>query len=224
YMKELLTNWLPRGESPDRRSWEWFYLNSLPYQNLRTFSESGQESRTCTVAWHAASKRLAAGTKDGLIRIWDVDREQTTLTLSGPGSAGGTWWEARWLGWSPDGGTLAAGFHDGTVHLWETGSGRELGVFRGHKSLVRAVAYSSDGTQLASWDMNGTIKIWDVNSGRLTADVAHPGGVSSGAWSPDDKFLASGHGDGTVTISGTHPGDKIVTLRGHISHIHALAW
>src|SRR5262249_22925064 len=35
YMRELLTTWLPEGESSDRRGWEWFYLNSLPYQNLQ---------------------------------------------------------------------------------------------------------------------------------------------------------------------------------------------
>ncbi len=223
HMRELLSNWLPKGESPDRRGWEWFYLNSLPYQNLRTLTQSGSRDNPCTVAWHVASKRLASGTNDGLIRIWDVEREQTTLTLSGPGPAG-AWLGIRWLAWSPDGGKLAAGFNDGTVHVWDTRSGRELRIFRGHKSPVRSVAYSTDGTRLASWEANGTIKVWDANTGELTADVAHPAGVTAGAWSPDDTLLASGHLNGTVAISGTHAGDKIVTLRGHVSRIHALAW
>ncbi|HKB03032.1 MAG TPA: protein kinase [Gemmataceae bacterium] len=226
HMQELLANWLPEDESRDRRGWEWFYLNSLPYQNLRTFpkSEGSVKNQTCIVAWHPASKRLAAGTRDGLIRVWDAEREQPTLTLRGPGSASGTHGEARWLAWSPDGGRLAAGFLDGSVHLWETGAGAEAGVLRGHKSAIRAVAYSSDGTRLASWEQNGTIRIWDVDSGRVTAEISHPGDISAGAWSPDDQLLAAGHDDGTVTISGTHADDKIVTLRGHISQIHALAW
>jgi hypothetical protein len=55
-MRELFANWIPKGKSPDRRGWEWFYLNSLPYQNLRTltersssFVEFARES-PCTVA------------------------------------------------------------------------------------------------------------------------------------------------------------------------------
>jgi WD40 repeat protein/serine/threonine protein kinase len=225
-MRELLGHWLPQGDLPDHRGWEWFYLNSLPYQNLRTLTERGISSEgRSTVAWHVARKRLAAGTADGLIRIWDVDREQETLILRGPYPvARVTAWEVRWLGWSPDGGKLAAGYKDGTVRVWETGSGRELHVLRGHQSPVWSVAFSSDGARVAAWGQDGTIKLWDANTGRLTANVAHPGGVTAGAWSPDDTFLASGHGDGTVTISGTHAGDKIVTLRGHVDAIYGLAW
>jgi WD40 repeat protein len=222
-MRELLTNWLPRGDSPDRRGWEWFYTNSLLYQNMRTLTVSGAANRHCTVAWHVPSKRLAAGTNDGLIQIWDVDREQTTLRLKGPGHAG-TWWGSGWFAWSPDGSKLAAGFHNGTVHVWDTGSGHELNVLRDHTTQIWSVAYSSDGTRLAAWAFDGSIKSWDAKTGRLTDDVAHPSGATAGALSPDDNLLASGHMDGTVTISGAHSGARIATLRGHRSQVHALAW
>jgi WD40 repeat protein/serine/threonine protein kinase len=231
HLHHLLATWLPEGESPDRRGWEWFYLNSLPYQNLRILSDDGSRNwsgtgvtalQSSTVEWHIASKRLAAGAADGVIRIWDVDREQPTLILRGPAPAF-RFWGVRWLAWSPDGGKLAAG-GDRTVHVWETGSGRELPVLRGHKSPVVSVAFSSDGARVAAWGEDGTIKLWDVSTGQLTAEVVHPGGVFVGAWSPDDTRLASGHGDGTVTISGTQVGDEIVTLRGQAGAISYLAW
>src|SRR5262249_25295661 len=33
-MRSILAHWIPGQGAPDRRGWEWFYLNSLPYQNL----------------------------------------------------------------------------------------------------------------------------------------------------------------------------------------------
>jgi WD40 repeat protein/serine/threonine protein kinase len=224
YMRELLAGWLPRPEARDRRGWEWFYLNSLPYQNLRTLTESGVNDRPCTVAWHRASKRLAEGTADGLIRIWDVDRERTILVLKGWAPVVRWWGAGRWLAWSPDGRKLAAGCTSGTVHVWEAATGRELHVLGGHKSPICSVAFSSDGARLASWGQNGTIRIWDARTGRPTSDVAHPSSVTAGAWSPDNRLLASGHNDGTVTLSGTVAHDKIHTLPGHVDTVFDLAF
>jgi WD40 repeat protein len=222
-MRELLATWLPGGASPDRRGWEWFYLNSLPYQNLRTLTQGRNSESPSTVAWHVASKRLAEGTVDGLVRIWDADREQTTLILRAP-APGLPYWGGRWLAWSPDGRLLATGCHNGTVHLWDTGSGRELRVLLGQDSFGPSVDFSSDGTRVAALGQAGTISIWNANTGRMTGKVVHPGGASSGAWSPDDKLFATGHTDGTVTISGIAAGDKMVTLRGTFAPITGVAW
>jgi WD40 repeat protein len=223
HMRELLANWLPMDGSPDRRGWEWFYLNSLPYQNLRTLTDSGSDKGPCTVAWHLASKRLAEGTADGLIRIWDVDREKTTLLLKAP-LPWLQYWGGNWFAWSPDGGKLASGCRDGTVHLWDARTGGKLRVLSGQTSPVLCVSFSSDGVRLAAWGLNGRIKIWDVATGRSTADIVHPGNVSTGAWSPNDKLLASGNRDGTLTISGTQAGAEIVSLRGHSDTIYHVAW
>jgi WD40 repeat protein/serine/threonine protein kinase len=224
YMRELLAGWLPRPEARDRRGWEWFYLNSLPYQNLRTLTESGVRDRPCMVAWHRASKQLAEGTADGLIRVWDVDRERTTLVLKAGAPVVGWWGAGRWLAWSPDGKTLAAGCTAGTVHVWEVASGRQLHVLRGHKSPICCVAFSSDGNRLASWGQDGTIKIHDAGTGRPISDVSHPSSVTAGAWSPDGKLLACGHNDGTVTLSGVVAGDRVDTLRGHVDTVFDLAF
>jgi WD40 repeat protein/serine/threonine protein kinase/tetratricopeptide (TPR) repeat protein len=223
HMRELLAKWIPQGQKPERRGWEWFYLNSLPYQNVRTLRESGSGQRLSTVAWHVASKRLAEGTAEGLIRIWDADREQATLILRGP-APWVQYWGGKWLELSPDGSRVAAGGIDGTVHVWETVSGRERRVFEGHNSPVLSVAFDSDGARVAAWGVDGKIKIWDVDTGSLILDVVHPGNVTAGGWSPDNTVFASGHSDGTVTISGINAGDKIVTWRAHVDSIYHLAW
>ena len=225
YLRDILTAWRPVGEAPDRRGWEWFYLRSLPYQNVRTFTLSAGVGgkRPTMVAWNFATNRLAEGTTDGTIRIWDVDRAQTTLVLKGP-VPWFDYWSGKWLAWNPDGSKLAVAGYDGTVHVSDTGSGKEIAVFQANESPLVAVAFSSDGTHLAAWAMAGTITIWAAETGRIVAKMVHPGAVSEGAWSPDDKLLACGHGDGTVTFSGTQGGSPIVSLRAHGDGIHELAW
>ena len=175
------------------------------------------------MAWHVGSKRLAEGTSDGLIRIWDVDREQTTLVLRGPAPTE-CYQGVGWLAWSPDGGKLAAAGKDRTVHLWETDTGRELHVLRGHQAPIRDVAFGSDGKRVAAWGFDGAILLWDTSTGQLTEKLTHPGGAVTGAWSPNGKLLATGHMDGTVTVSGTHAGDEIVMPRAHLAAIHRVAW
>lgn len=223
HMRELLANWIPRGESPDRRGWEWFYLNSLPYQNLQTLQASGKLQNGCVVAWHWPTRRLAAGTREGLIQVWDVDREQRTLTLRGPGGAG-EWWGGRWFAWSPDGSTIAAGFQNGTVHLWETRSGRELAVLGSSNSWIRSVAYSANGARLAVWNDN-TIDVWDtVARERVVSHSLHVAGLCSGAWSPDDSLFATGDHAGIVTITDAGTGRQVARLQGHASGVFDLAW
>ncbi|HKB39714.1 MAG TPA: tetratricopeptide repeat protein, partial [Gemmataceae bacterium] len=135
-----------------------------------------------------------------------------------------TYFGSRWLEWSPDGNKLAAICSDGTVHVLESATGRKVTVLRGHTSAVIAVAFSSDGTRLAAWGQNGAIRISDVDTGRLAVEVRHPGNVSTGAWSPDNKLLVSGHHDGTVTISAPEAGATVATVKAHADLIYHLAW
>lgn len=75
YLREILGKWLPVAASPDRRGRERYYLAALPHQNVRSFTSAAiNGGRTSVVAWHIGSGRLAEGTADGVIRVWDADR------------------------------------------------------------------------------------------------------------------------------------------------------
>ncbi|QEL16410.1 WD40 domain-containing protein [Limnoglobus roseus] len=225
-MRALLNHWLPRGDGPDRRGWEWFYVNSLPYQSLRTLTEgtAGVGRRPCTVAWNAATRRLAEGTAEGRIRIWDADREQTTLTLTAPPPTV-LYHGTRWLDWSRDGGKLAAGGHGGAVTVWEIPSGRKLREFPGNNSAIISVAFNADGTRLATWAQSGFVQIWDVLENRLSDQVLHAGSTATaGAWSPDGLSVATGRYDGTVSVSAPRAGAKIDTFQAQVDSIYHVAW
>lgn len=222
-MRALLALWLPVAGGPDRRGWEWYYLNSLPYQNARAFTSASSNSGASTVAWHVASNQLAEGAADGLIRIWDVDREQPTLVLRGPVPKL-EYWGGKWLAWRPDGGALAAAGGDGTVRVWEIAAGKGSRVLHTRETPLTAVAYSSDGTSLAAWGTSGTVTIWDSAGDRLIAEIVHPGDVTAGAWSPNDKLFALGHGNGVVTFSTAESRSTIISLRAQTDQIYDVAW
>lgn len=224
-MVALLGRWLPKDHLLDRRGWEWYYLKSLPLQNVRTYTEDRGFRGPTTVAWNVAQNQIAEGNRDGVIRIWDVEAEKPILVLtatspteSWPGETD------RWLAWSPDGRRLVAGFQDKAVRLWDTNSGHELRVLRGLDAEVVSVAFNSAGNRVAAWGANGSIMIWDVSTGQITGRAVHPKAVTAAAWSLDDASLTSGHPDGTVTISGTHPDDKVETFRVSFATVTGLAW
>jgi eukaryotic-like serine/threonine-protein kinase len=52
----------------------------------------------------------------------------------------------------------------------------------------------------------------------------HANYVSSVAWSPDAKRIASASGDGTVQVWSAQTGSKIYTYRGHSGDVLCLAW
>ena len=69
------------------------------------------------------------------------------------------------------------------------------------------------------------VLLFDVRAMRPLGELAgHTGGVSSVAWSPGGRYLASGNFDNTVRVW-AHEGLRCVkTLKGHTSTVGGVAW
>ena len=149
----------------------------------------GHTGHVLTLAFKPNSYRLASGSADGTIRIWDVgdrDNLRHLHTLRGHTS----WVES--VAWSPDGRTLASGSHDGTVRLWNPDNGINFAVLRGHTKYVYSVAWSPDGRILASGSNDSTIRLWDPDThGILHVLREHTQGVRTLAFHPNGQTLAS---------------------------------
>lgn len=222
-MRDLLGNWIPKSGEVDRRGWEWFYLNSLSYRNVRTLSGKEPNPLPRAVAWHAKSKRLADGVVSGRIRVWDLDREEPILVLTTPSSAD-VYWGRRWIAWNPEGDKLVAGFDDKTVRVWDTRTGEEILVLQGQTSSVVSVSFNGDGSRIAACGKDGLISIWDAATGQLSSSIAHPSGVNTGAWSHDGQWYATGHISGEMIISETNTGTRLAGWRAQPGWFHGLEW
>src|SRR5262249_41400304 len=78
-----------------------------------------------------------------------------------------------------------------------------------------AVAVSPDGTRLVTaWENVGTI--WDLETEiRVGTLVGHGGWITSAAWSPDGRWIATGSSDKTAKIWDAATEEAVLTLSGH---------
>ena len=191
-------------------------LASLSYQNF-PFKQVllEHEDSIYSTAW-SIDGRLASGSADGTVFIWNPQSQQPFQILQGHKDA------AYDVAWSTDG-QLASASWDGTVIIWDLQSGQPSQILRGHKDRVYSVAWSADG-QLASGSWDKTIIIWDLQIGQPAQTLSGSmDSITSLAWSVDGR-LASGLRDNTVIIWDLQSEQPAQILQGHTDRVFSVAW
>ena len=97
------------------------------------------------------------------------------------------------LAWSPDGRFIATASADSTVKLWDPAAGRLVYTYRGHGTVVNAVAFAPDGDRLvtAAARPDSSLHVIERRSGRLLHRLAgHGSGVQDFAFLPDGRLLS----------------------------------
>ena len=90
---------------------------------------------------------------------------------------------------------------DGQIIQWDPESGLKTPLASWKGLNVWCMVLSPDDATLAIGTDTGIIELLDVRTGILLKTLTgHTGAVSSLAWSPDGKLLASGGYDGTTLL------------------------
>lgn len=147
-----------------------------------------------------ASFRLASGSEDGKIRIWDLAKRKSVATLDSHVSV------VRSLDYSADSHTLVSASRDKTAIVWDARTWKSKKVMPILES-VEAAGLLEEGTLIYAGGEQGRLRIWNVETGREVTEEQEAGGEGDGIvhilHNPSQRFLVSVHADQSLILHST---------------------
>jgi WD40 repeat protein len=176
-----------------------------------------------TLCFSPDSKRLASGSFDGRVIIWDAETGAVLSTLAR--LIKNHMLPVMSVAFSPDGLKLASGMKC-IIRVWSTDNAEPLFDISAHTNWVRGIVWSPDGQQIVSASEDKTIKFWDSSNGFLIGrpciDV-HTDVIYSLAISSDGSFIASASHDKTVRLWSTKSQQQIGHALEHTERVRSVA-
>ena len=154
------------------------------------------------ISFSPDSTMLASG-RGNTIRLWDVETKQVIATLKGHSDT------VCSIAFSPDGTLLASvggGRKDKSIKWWNVETKQVIANFTSSNlNPYCRIAFSPDGKFFAN-SSDRTIRLWNTKTKQRidlidgSNEDSHNGVITSIAFSPDDKTLASGSQDATIIL------------------------
>jgi WD40 repeat protein len=206
----------------DRRAKECALFDLATGRELVRFAPPGEEIRG--IAFSPDGRRLATGSDDRLVRVWDADSGACLKKFEGHTGL------INSVAFRPDGGAVLSCSVDQSFRQWDLASGKVMDERYGHVGQVTAAAYSPDGRWIASGGADGTVRYWSAAGGPAVAVLhGHTAPVFRLAFSPDGSRVASVSRDSAGGVwegrvwDGPGRGDPRI-LRDHTNYVYPVAY
>lgn len=186
--------WMPRGEgviaSCYGGAWLWKIGKDRP---VRPFPYDGA---LLSIATSPSGEYLASGNLDGSVHLFRTDNEQNWHMSGYPTKVSSVRFDYNGLNLYTASGPDLVSWN---MKKFEGTGGR---LFRGHLGWVQEIACHPSRSIVATVGEDGLLCLWEPQSTKplLNQEVNRQGGLSCVAWSPKDRWLATGSSDGIVSL------------------------
>lgn len=165
-------------------------------------------------AFSPSGERIAAGDREGVIHVFDIDSGEELITKTQPGSIMG-------IDYSANGKLIATVGSDKIVRIFDAESLTERQSLSGHDGPIYGVRFAPQGSLLATVGWQKNVRIWDSESGIEKMNLlGSDGDVWGVSFCGDGTHLVTGEQMGAARVWDVSTGKAVTTLRGHTSAVH----
>jgi len=200
-------------------------LWNLDKNTYITIETTFHESAVYAAAISPRGNRIISGTgpqwASDTLKIWEIYKSDVIRSYVLPPNKSGQGL-VRALAISPDGNQFAS-IRGGIIAIWDL-KNRE--VNRSLEKIPQAdtLAWSPTGYFLAC-GAEGSIRVWNTeNWEQIHKFESFSKSISSLAWSPNGRILASACKDNTIHLWEVETGKKIIVLEGHMGPVTSVSF
>ena len=188
----------------------------LPKSIPKATVKGHRQGVTC-LCFHPFYKRLASGSDDASIIIWECDEFTEERSLKAHSDT------INHLSFDNNGKYLASCSSDLSIKIWNFDTMTVFRTLNGHEHTVSCVEFTPDGNFLYSASRDHMIKYWDINSGNCKNTLkGHEEWVRSISLNTTGSLLASSSDDEKIFIWQTGANTVQHELYGHTNKIECV--
>ncbi|ACC78809.1 hypothetical protein [Nostoc punctiforme] len=157
------------------------------------------------------SKLLASASKDGVVKIWDIDDNKLPSFQRTDRDEDIN----RKIRFSFDGQTVALGSSDNSIEL-QNRDGTHIKTIRGDSSIL---SFSPDNQTLATGSPDDILKLWKLDTNKEITLKGSTNKITTIDFSPDGNLVAAASADNFVRLWRSSDGTFIGHLKGNTKQV-----
>ncbi|PQO41026.1 protein kinase domain-containing protein [Blastopirellula marina] len=218
-IENIRSAWGGDEKSPDRRGWEWYYLDSDEVDFSRTVS--GHQRQIWALSVQPGGQVLSSGGMDGIVRLWNIqdDGRLGDVMAQYDHPDGVTAME-----FNSQGSRLASAGRDNHARIFDLET-RELIARFEHPQSVTGLAWSPDGGRLVTVCEDGIARLWSPETeAQPQIFVELHRRLKGVRWSADGRRIALATLDGKLEIWDVETQRRVLDIQAHVATLVSMSW